>query len=214
MAAVQAPVLEHIIFESPPISPMSDVFDSDSVTYDTPTTSPVDYDEFLDPVKKAVLTTNNEAWAPDVRPFVAVIGVGYVGTHLVENFSREYDTLGFDVSPKRVATLQQEFQSNGRVRITGSRQDLREATHFLISVPTLLRPDRTIDASYLESALEIVAANARRGSTIVIESSVAIGMSRSLLGPIAKANGFFAGMSPEVGYPLYSPSHVALSELC
>ncbi|KAH7466303.1 hypothetical protein FOMA001_g16705 [Fusarium oxysporum f. sp. matthiolae] len=39
---------------------------------------------------------------------------------------------------------------------------------------------------------------ARRGSTIVIESSVAVGMTRELVGPIAKRLALFAGMSPEV----------------
>ena len=209
--AAQTLVPEHISLESPPSSPMSEIFDrDDSVSCGTPLTPPSESDEFPVPAKPSALTTETHAWSADVRPFVAVIGVGYVGTHLVENFSREYDTLGFDVSPRRVAELQQDFQSNGRVRITGSKQDLREATHFLISVPTLLRSDRTIDASYLISAMEIVAANARRGSTVVIESSVAIGMTRSLLGPIAKAHGFFAGMSPEVSSPWILPSYITL----
>ncbi|KXJ84899.1 hypothetical protein Micbo1qcDRAFT_128895, partial [Microdochium bolleyi] len=182
---------------------MSDIFDKDEASsYVYPVTPPYETEEFPSFSNKASLLplpsgSEAEAWPLDVRPFVAVIGVGYVGAHLVENFSREYDTLGFDISPKRVAELQRSFASNGRVRLTNSTQDLREATHFLISVSTLLRPDRTIDASHLCSALQIVAANAKRGSTVVIESSVAIGMTRNLLGPIAKAHGFFAGMSPE-----------------
>jgi hypothetical protein len=32
----------------------------------------------------------------------------------------------------------------------------------------------------------------------VIESSVSVGLTRQLLGPIAEAKGLFAGMSPEV----------------
>ncbi|KXJ93394.1 hypothetical protein Micbo1qcDRAFT_203474 [Microdochium bolleyi] len=203
--ATRAPIPAPIFVGARSESPMSDISDkSDAAPYAypfTPITPPSEYEEFPTPANKPLLLSlsdfESEAWPADVRPFVAVIGVGYVGTHLVENFSREYDTLGFDISPKRVADLQQQFQDNGRVRLTSNTQDLREATHFLISVPTLLRPDRTIDASYLSSALQIVAAHARRGSTVVIESSVAIGMTRNLLGPIAKAHGFFAGMSPE-----------------
>ncbi|KAH6893420.1 hypothetical protein B0T10DRAFT_604637 [Thelonectria olida] len=38
---------------------------------------------------------------------------------------------------------------------------------------------------------------ARRGSSVVIESSVAVGMTRQLLGPLAVSKGPFAGMSPE-----------------
>ncbi|KAH8665306.1 hypothetical protein BGZ61DRAFT_139526 [Ilyonectria robusta] len=131
------------------------------------------------------------------RPLVAVIGVGYVGTHLVETFSRGFDTLGFDISDKRISEVQPMFKGNERVMLSSITDDLDDATHFLISVPTLLRPDRSVDASYLRSALRTVATHARRGSTVVIESSVAIGMTRELLGPLAKDCGFFVGMSPE-----------------
>ena len=51
----------------------------------------------------------------------------------------------------------------------------------------------------------------RPGSTVVIESSVAVGMTRQLLGPLAQAKGFYAGMSPEVCSPLPSPHLPQLS---
>jgi len=71
-------------------------------------------------------------------------------------------------------------------------------THILIAVPTLLRPDRSIDSSYLRDALKNVAMYAREGVTVVVESSVTVGMTRQLLGPLAASKKLFAGMSPEV----------------
>jgi UDP-glucose/GDP-mannose dehydrogenase family protein len=142
-------------------------------------------------------------------PLVAVIGVGYVGEHLVSNFSRHWNVIGFDISDKRISQIRQEpeFCRNRKVKFSTSQSDLSQATHFLISVPTLLRPDKTVDASYLEDAIATVFKHARPGATIVIESSVAIGMTRELLGPLAKARGCFAGMSPEVSpKSLFSPS--------
>ncbi|KAK2060113.1 nucleotide sugar dehydrogenase [Colletotrichum caudatum] len=133
---------------------------------------------------------------PDDQPLVAVIGVGYVGTHLVDSFSASYDVLGFDVSERRINEIRKELP-NERIRFTTCGTDLREATHFLISVPTLLKADKSIDTSYLQSAVATVAQYARPGSTVVIESSVAVGMTRSLLGPVALSRGFYAGMSPE-----------------
>ncbi|KAI6762461.1 hypothetical protein HG530_008441 [Fusarium avenaceum] len=130
-------------------------------------------------------------------PVVAVVGVGYVGTHLVSSFSSRYQVIGFDVSEGRINDLRQEFKGNMNVQFSRTQNDLVSATHFLISVPTLLRPDKTIDSSYLRNALKMVCQVARRGSTIVIESSVAVGMTRELVGPIAKRLGLFAGMSPE-----------------
>ncbi|KAL8391768.1 hypothetical protein RB595_002105 [Gaeumannomyces hyphopodioides] len=136
---------------------------------------------------------------PDAKPLVAVIGVGYVGTHLVSNFSSCWDVCGFDLSKDRVAQLSSEveFRQNPKVCFSSSPADLADATHYLISVPTLLRADKTVDTSHLRSAIETVFRYARPGATVVIESSVAVGMTRELLGPLAKARGCFAGMSPE-----------------
>ncbi|KAF0638851.1 hypothetical protein FPSE5266_00163 [Fusarium pseudograminearum] len=131
------------------------------------------------------------------EPVVAVIGVGYVGKHLVSSFSSRYQVIGFDVSATRIKNLKVEYQDNTNVQFSQNPQDLRRATHFLISVPTLLRPDKTIDSSYLREALKTVGEIARSGSTVVIESSVAVGMTRQLLGPLAASRKFFAGMSPE-----------------
>ncbi|KAH7194766.1 hypothetical protein DER44DRAFT_677461 [Fusarium oxysporum] len=134
---------------------------------------------------------------PDDIPVVAVVGVGYVGTHLVSSFSSRHQVIGFDVSERRIQDLRQEFKGNENVIFSRTRNDLVAATHFLISVPTLLRPNKSIDSSYLCDALKMVGQVARRGSTIVIESSVAVGMTRELVGPIAKRLALFAGMSPE-----------------
>ncbi|KAF4497830.1 Vi polysaccharide biosynthesis vipA tviB [Fusarium agapanthi] len=131
------------------------------------------------------------------EPVIAVIGVGYVGTHLVNSFSSKYQVIGFDISAKRIEDLGVEYQGQENVHFSRESQDLRRATHFLISVPTLLRPDKTIDSSYLRDALKTVGEVARSGSTVVIESSVAVGMTRQLLGPLAANRQFFAGMSPE-----------------
>lgn len=136
---------------------------------------------------------------PDESPLVAVIGVGYVGAHLISSFSAKYTVLGFDVSEDRIREIEKDYFDNERVSFTTRAGDLRSATHFLISVPTLLRPDKSIDASYLQCAMNTIGKYGRPGSTVVFESSVAIGMTRSLLGPLGAAKNFFVGMSPEVG---------------
>ncbi|KAK6070880.1 nucleotide sugar dehydrogenase [Seiridium cupressi] len=135
----------------------------------------------------------------DDPPTVAVLGVGYVGTHLVDTFATKFPVIGFDVSTTRIKDLAQAQMKNPAcldIEYTYNTAALRRATHFLISVPTLLRNDRSIDASFLSKALQTVLKYARLGSTIVIESSVAVGMTRELLGPMAEM-GYFAGMSPE-----------------
>ncbi|KAG6009220.1 hypothetical protein E4U21_003073 [Claviceps maximensis] len=162
-------------------------------SYDlTPPSEPVDLDDgvLLSPPSIVKVCEEQET-------LVAVIGVGYVGQHLVEVFSREFHVIGYDVSQARLDQVKRLFLGNGRVQFTISPWEIRRATHFLIAVPTLLLPDKRIDSSYLRSALQTVAGHAVAGSTIVIESSVAVGMTRELLGPLAVKQGFYAGMSPE-----------------
>ncbi|KAK0391143.1 hypothetical protein NLU13_0645 [Sarocladium strictum] len=134
---------------------------------------------------------------PETIPVVAVIGTGYVGTHLIEVFASQYKTLGFDISDKRLNEIHEQFAINNKVELTSEASRLAYATHYLISVPTLLLPDKSIDLSYLRGALATVSEHARPGATIVVESSVAVGMTRELLGPIALRNNCFVGMSPE-----------------
>ncbi|ETS76039.1 hypothetical protein PFICI_12983 [Pestalotiopsis fici W106-1] len=132
------------------------------------------------------------------EPLVAVIGCGYVGEHLISSFSKHYNVLGYDLSQARLEVLRQTYnQKDSRITFTQDPGDLSKATHFLISVPTLLLEDKTIDISYIQSALGTVATFGRKGSTVVVESSVAVGMTRQLLGPLVDKKGFFVGMSPE-----------------
>ncbi len=134
------------------------------------------------------------------RPTVAVIGVGYIGERLVEIFSSQYPVVGYDVSPGRVEHLKQKHLSLGSRRMitfTTSESDVQNASYFLVSVPTLLHANGEINLAHLSSAIDIISRNARAGSTVVIESSVAIGMTRRLLGPLASTQGLFVGMSPE-----------------
>ncbi|KAK5989724.1 UDP-N-acetylglucosamine 6-dehydrogenase [Cladobotryum mycophilum] len=188
-------------------SPRSWTF-SDRGYYDLTPPTEVSYTEDIDDL-------NARPIDPEEEPLVAVIGVGYVGEHLVSVFSERYDVLGYDVSPARVELLSETYSSNDRVKITCDTQKIAAATHFLISVPTLLLPDKTIDSSYLRSALRAVELHARPGATVVIESSVAVGMTRELLGPLAKERGFFAGMSPERVDPGRSfPPHIPSPRLC
>jgi nucleotide sugar dehydrogenase len=144
-----------------------------------------------------LVTERPETIDSTTQPLIAIIGVGYVGQHLVHVFSKGYDVIGYDISKARINEVKKSFQDHNGVRFTTCKADLAVATHFLISVPTLLLPDKTIDLSFLQGALNTLASVARPGSTVVVESSVAVGITRELLGPLAREKGFFAGMSPE-----------------
>lgn len=84
---------------------------------------------------------------------------------------------------------------------TDKASDLGLATHILISVPTGVHFNGTIDTRILRSAVDAVLENTRQGTTVVIESSVAVGMTRSLFGQRYLEKGIKVGMSPEVSIP-------------
>jgi len=131
-------------------------------------------------------------------PLIAVIGVGYVGLHLVTTFASKFDIIAFDLSKRRLEAVADELAPFPSVRLTSEASDLANATHFLVSVPTTLLPNKRVDMSNIRSALTTVGLYARSGATVVIESSVSVGMTRQLLGPLMKSRGLKAGMSPEV----------------
>ncbi|GAB7361422.1 hypothetical protein MBLNU230_g1478t1 [Neophaeotheca triangularis] len=133
--------------------------------------------------------------ASEWSPHVCVVGVGYVGEILLSEFGSVYPATGFDISEKRLAQIAPDFASLSNVKLTSSISALKRATHFCISVPTLLREDRSVNLDHLKRAIDMVTTHANPGSTIVIESSVSVGTTRALLGPYSDR--FHCGMSPE-----------------
>lgn len=141
---------------------------------------------------KAKATQENDA-----KPVIAVVGVGYVGSHLVEAFAKIYEVIAFDVSKVRIEEIARHFEGL-TVRATSHPPDLAAADAFLISVPTILNADKSIDTTFLERAVHTIAEQARDGSIVVVESTVAVGMTRHFLSSLATTKTLKVGMSPEV----------------
>lgn len=143
----------------------------------------------------------HNAWTEEQisNPTVAILGVGYVGGMLAVECSRAgLRVIGYDVSASRIQELGRQL-GGARIELTTRGEDLAPATHFLVCVPTSINEqDGSVDTSYVEDALDLVRRYARPCSTVVIESSVAVGTTRAMLGPIMASSGLFGGMSPEV----------------
>lgn len=129
------------------------------------------------------------------RPLkICVVGVGYVGEHLVEVFSKYYNVLGYDISESRLKSLEGKFGDN--VTLTSKPEDVTDVDVFLISVPTLVRDDKTINNSYLLSACDFVRSKVIPGNLVVIESTISVGTTRDLIGDL-RETGVYVGFSPE-----------------
>ena len=80
---------------------------------------------------------------------IGVIGLGYVGLPLAVEFGRQHETLGFDISARRIAELKSgrdetlevepaELAAAGKLRYSSNPADLRRCTFFVVTVPTHL----------------------------------------------------------------------------
>jgi UDP-N-acetyl-D-mannosaminuronate dehydrogenase len=156
-------------------------------------TPPPETDSFFDGL--AISSTPRDVTPAEPHPMVAVVGVGYVGNHLVE-FAKHYEVIAYDVSDIRLKALSSKL-NNTSISFTSNPTELAKARHVLISVPTVLNSDKTIDSTHLRSAIAAVEKHVRPGCTVVAESSVTVGMTRSLVGPLMSSKGLKVGMSPE-----------------
>ncbi|HEU4994678.1 MAG TPA: nucleotide sugar dehydrogenase [Gemmatimonadaceae bacterium] len=139
---------------------------------------------------------------------VGIIGMGYVGLPLAVEFARAgFQVLGYDVS-ERVVTLINEGRSHiadvpasavaalvkeGFLEASSDPKRLGEMDAISIAVPTPLAKTRDPDMSYVVSATDTVARNARPGQVIVLESTTYPGTTRELLQPAMERRGFVVG---------------------
>jgi nucleotide sugar dehydrogenase len=123
---------------------------------------------------------------------VCIIGVGYVGEHLLTNFSRKYDVLGVDLSDKRLTVLKNKYEN---LKFQNNYNNLNDYNIFLISVPTLVK-DNDIDMSYIQSVKQSLKDIVKPGSLVMIESSVYVGATREYFSDFLKS-GIYVGFSPE-----------------
>jgi nucleotide sugar dehydrogenase len=130
-----------------------------------------------------------------MKQTVCVIGVGYVGEHLVETFMNGYNVIGVDVNPKRIEDLKIKFSEYNNVQLQSDYSNLEHCDVFLISVPTLVKGE-DIDMSYLTNVKTQLEPIVQQGALIVVESSVYVGATREIFGEFLN-KGIFVGFSPE-----------------
>lgn len=149
---------------------------------------------------------------------IAVIGLGYVGLPLARLFSTRFMTIGYDMNPSRVESLNkghdttlevddmklQEALADGRLVCTADLEDIRDCNFYVVAVPTPVDVNHNPDLSPLIGASETVGTVISKGDTVVYESTVYPGVTEEECIPcIERVSGlrlntdFFAGYSPE-----------------
>lgn len=155
---------------------------------------------------------------------IAVIGLGYVGLPLARLFASQYPVVGFDINKQRVQelnsghdhTLEVEtdilksvLKNNTSFDCTGlycsaDLNDIKEATVYIVTVPTPVDKNNRPDLTPLYKASETVGRVLKKGDIVIYESTVYPGVTEEECVPVLeKASGlkfnldFYAGYSPE-----------------
>lgn len=143
---------------------------------------------------------------------VAVIGLGYVGLPLaVRTREKGYSVIGFDTDKKKIALLKQgkspikdafleENIPKYPIGATSDPKKLASADIILICVPTPVDEMFYPDLTPVISASAMVAAHAKAGALVVLESTVNPGVSEEVVKPIFEKAGFTVGKDISIAH--------------
>ena len=158
---------------------------------------------------------------------IAVIGLGYVGLPLAVEFGKKFKTVGFDINQPRVNELKQGVDHTLEVATedlkpvvvdnyealsqkgigllpTVSKEDLKHANIYVITVPTPTDKNKRPVLTPLVKASETVGAVLKSGDIVIYESTVYPGVTEDECVPVLERvsgltfnKDFYVGYSPE-----------------
>lgn len=143
---------------------------------------------------------------------IAVIGLGYVGLPLAIEFGKRYETLGYDIDPRRVDALRAgndvnqessaaEIQSSVRLHFTAVLEDLRGSNVYVVTVPTPVDEHKRPDFTPLIEASRAIGSLLAHGDTVIYESTVYPGATEEICIPeLERACGLRFNVDFHVGY--------------
>jgi UDP-N-acetyl-D-galactosamine dehydrogenase len=145
---------------------------------------------------------------------LAVIGLGYVGLPIALEFARKLSVIGFDINAKRIDLMKRGIDPSNElekeafegcdITFTDSLDVLKEATFYIVAVPTPVDEHKVPDLIPVLRASETIGKVVKKGDYVVFESTVYPGCTEEdCLPVIEKLSGlknvkdFKLGYSPE-----------------
>ena len=145
---------------------------------------------------------------------IAVIGLGYVGLPIALAFAKKTSVIGFDINQARVDMMRQNIDpseeleasdfDNADIYFTADLEELREATFFIVAVPTPIDEHNKPDLRPLIGASTTVGKVLKKGDYVVYESTVYPGCTEEDCIPVLEdlsglkfMEDFKVGYSPE-----------------
>ncbi|HSC52383.1 MAG TPA: nucleotide sugar dehydrogenase [Phnomibacter sp.] len=142
---------------------------------------------------------------------LAVIGLGYVGLPIALEFAKKIKVIGFDINTERVAMMRKgidpskeldsaEFEGCD-IHFTNSLEELKEATFYIVAVPTPVDDHNVPDLTPVLRASETIGKVIGKGNYVVFESTVYPGCTEEDCLPIIeKLSGLQAVTDFKLGY--------------
>ncbi|WP_244592969.1 nucleotide sugar dehydrogenase [Pukyongia salina] len=155
------------------------------------------------------------------NPTIAIIGLGYVGLPLAVAFAKKYPIIGFDINQDRIAQLNEgtdhtlevssdelnevlSLSGDTGLMVSANPEDIKEASVFIVTVPTPTNKYNQPVLTPLQKASETVAKVLKEGDVVIYESTVYPGVTEDICVPILEEvsgltfnKDFYAGYSPE-----------------
>ncbi len=145
---------------------------------------------------------------------MAVIGLGYVGLPIALEFAKKISVIGFDIKADRVELMKNRVDPSNElssedfegcdIKFTDSIEELREASFYVVAVPTPIDEHKNPDLSPVLSATTTVGKVLSEGDYVVYESTVYPGCTEEDCIPLlSEVSGlkfkeqFKVGFSPE-----------------
>jgi UDP-N-acetyl-D-glucosamine/UDP-N-acetyl-D-galactosamine dehydrogenase len=147
---------------------------------------------------------------------LAVIGLGYVGLPIALEFAKKIKVIGFDINADRVKLMQnridpsKELESSAfdgtDITFTNDLDVLREATFFIVAVPTPVDEHNVPDLTPVLRASETIGKVIKKGDYVVYESTVYPGCTEEDCVPVIEK---ISGLKMVTDYKIgYSPERI------
>ena len=141
---------------------------------------------------------------------IAIVGLGYVGLPLAMGFADKLSVIGYDINEDRLAKLREGIDPNGElessqwkgkdIEFTSSVDKLKEASFYVIAVPTPIDQHNEPDLTPLLLATRTVASVLDPGDYVVYESTVYPGCTEEDCLPLLEKSGLKGGEDFKFGY--------------
>lgn len=142
---------------------------------------------------------------------LALVGLGYVGLPIALEFAKKVSVIGFDISEEKLEKMRNGIDPCGEldgevfkgadIEFTASLEKLKEASFYIVAVPTPIDNANQPDLKPLLGATRTVGAVLKKGDYVVYESTVYPGCTEDDCVPVLEElSGLKCGKDFKVGY--------------